>query len=244
MTRVVGRWAAVLSVLFLAGCASDGGTGLGGIRGGAKVTGEQALSPGPGSRPGTVYITDFEIEMPDPQQQSEGLLGGLRPGGQQGPAQRILGRLRHDPGTPEERAHRLVTLMSSSLVGDLNKAGVPAVHLALNAAHPAGGWLLRGVVTHLDEGNRIRRAVVGFGAGATELDVYVSLTDLARDGDKPFYTIDTSADSGKMPGAVITMNPYVAAAKFVMSRNASEKDVEHTAAKIAAEIVKRVNTAR
>lgn len=47
-----------------------------------------------------------------------------------------------------------------------------------------------------------------------------------------------------MPGAVITMNPYVAAAKFVMSRSASEKDVEHTAAKIAAEIVKRVNTAR
>jgi hypothetical protein len=41
-----------------------------------------------------------------------------------------------------------------------------------------------------------------------------------------------------MPGAVVSLNPYAAAAKFVLERNASQKDVRRTASEIAWEIVK------
>jgi hypothetical protein len=52
----------------------------------------------------------------------------------------------------------------------------------------------------------------------------------------------TTTGSGKMPGAAVTLNPYVAAAKFVLAKNASDKDVIHAASGIAAEIVKYMKT--
>jgi hypothetical protein len=41
-------------------------------------------------------------------------------------------------------------------------------------------------------------------------------------------------------GAVITLNPYLAAAKFVMEKNAPEKTVKKTASQISAEVVKNL----
>ena len=54
------------------------------------------------------------------------------------------------------------------------------------------------------------------------MTLLVSLTDLARP-EKPLYDQSTSDTSGKKLGAVITMNPYVAAAKFVMERTRRKK---------------------
>jgi hypothetical protein len=71
------------------------------------------------------------------------------------------------------------------------------------------------------------------------MDLYVTMNDLAHP-DQPLYNVAESGDSGKKMGAVITMNPYVAAAKFVMEKNAPEKTVKKTASEISAEIIKRL----
>jgi hypothetical protein len=73
----------------------------------------------------------------------------------------------------------------------------------------------------VQEGNQLRRAGIGFGAGHTELQVVVDIDDLAAGAPKPMYTVETKADSGKLPGAVITLNPYVAAARFVIASGTS-----------------------
>jgi len=52
----------------------------------------------------------------------------------------------------------------------------------------------------------------------------------------------TEKDPNRMPGAVVTMNPYVAAAKFVMQKNASEKDVKKTAAEVVDQITNYMGT--
>jgi len=49
-----------------------------------------------------------------------------------------------------------------------------------------------------------------------------------------------SAKSSKMPGAMITLNPYIGAAKFVLSSRDMEKVIKQTAAKIAADIAGRI----
>jgi hypothetical protein len=67
----------------------------------------------------------------------------------------------------------------------------------------------------------------------------VTLTDLSAP-DKPLYTEAAGGTSAKKPGAVITMNPYVAAAKFVMEKNAPEKTVKKTAGEISAQIVSQM----
>jgi hypothetical protein len=47
----------------------------------------------------------------------------------------------------------------------------------------------------------------------------------------------TSGESGKKLGAAITMNPYAAATKFVMEKNAPEKTIKKTAGDISKDII-------
>jgi hypothetical protein len=63
--------------------------------------------------------------------------------------------------------------------------------------------------------------------------------DLAKGAPRPIYTLDASESSGKGPGAgaMVKMNPYAAAAKFVISRKEPERDVAKTASAIARIIV-------
>jgi len=94
----------------------------------------------------------------------------------------------------------------------------------------------------MDQGNRAVRAVIGFGAGATEMELYVSISDLAINPDAPFMVFGAEKDPGRAPGAILLMNPYVAAAKFVMQKNASEKDVRKTAERIVEEVMNHIDT--
>jgi hypothetical protein len=212
----IAWWAALVA------CAVGCGTGIGPHN--PKVTPVASVEPAPKTAPSMVYVTDFDLQFPPGQGQNPGLM-----------RQGLLGQLRErlQGGDPVHKAHAMVDLMAASITDDLNSDGVPARRLYPGEPRPAQGWLVRGVVTELDEGNQLRQAMVGFGAGASELSLWVGVTDLARDPDVPFYTLDTSDSSGKMPGAIVKLNPYVAAAKFVMSRHSSERDVKKTASAIA-----------
>jgi hypothetical protein len=204
-------------------CLTGCGQGIGPHQ--PKLTPVTSPEQAPKTRPTMVYVTDFDLEFPQASQSQDASM--LR----QGPLSRL--RERFQGGDPVTKAHAAVGLMAASITDDLNSDGVPAKRLYPGEPKPTSGWLVRGVVTELDEGNQIRRAMVGFGAGESELHLWVGVTDLARNPDAPFYTADASDGSGKMPGAVVKLNPYVAAAKFVMSRHATERDVTRTASAIA-----------
>jgi hypothetical protein len=217
-------WAVVLACL--AGC----GSGMGPHQ--PKVTPVTSGEPAPRTRPSMVYVTDFDLEFPQGSQSQD--TSSMR----QGPLARLRERLRG--GDPVTKAHAAVGMMAASITDDLNEDGVPAQRLSGGAPQPTSGWLVRGVLTELDQGNQLRRAMVGFGAGESALQLWVGVTDLARNPDALFYTLEASDGSGKMPGAIVKLNPYVAAAKFVMSRHATERDVESTAAAIAKSIASEV----
>ena len=102
---------------------------------------------------------------------------------------------------------------------------------------PPQGWLVRGVFTEADEGNTLRRAVVGFGAGSPQMEVQVGVSDLADQPDAPFVILGTVTDPERLPGGLVTRNPYVVAAKFVLEKGAPERDVQATAQAIADKIV-------
>jgi hypothetical protein len=48
----------------------------------------------------------------------------------------------------------------------------------------------------------------------------------------------TITDPSRLPGGVVTRNPYVVAAKFVLEKGAPRRYVEHTAKAIADELAK------
>jgi len=176
-----------------------------------------------------IYVSDFDLDAEN-FQADEGR-HKVRPGIIEGPRKR-----EQDPAT---QAKKMVDLMSTDIVNDLKKAGYKAESIGTTNAPPSTGVLVHGVFTELDEGNRLRRAVIGFGAGEAKMDLYVTMSDLANPS-QPLYNVSANEDSGKKVGAAITMNPYVAAAKFVMEKNAPEKTIKKTASEISQDIIQHL----
>jgi len=206
--------------------------------GSAKVSGQREPGSAPTAKPTVIYVTDFELETEKIKAETS-MLPPPRPPGPLG------AMLPKPPGSQKEpavRARELVDLMSTSLVDDLRKAGLVTVRLGAGAPRPTHGWLIRGVFTQVDEGDRVRRAVIGFGTGQTQMQLVVSVDDLAVGVPKPFYEVDTSADSGKAPGAgpMIVFAPAAAAARFALAGGDLERNVKQAAAKIAADVAARV----
>jgi len=211
--RLVSCVAVALGVT-LAGCTS------------AKVVSVDDASNGPASRPAVVYVQDFEL-APD-SIQSEAPTAAL-------PLHAYL---------EQHKAESLVATMSTAIVDDLTKKGIAAQRLPANAPLPKQGWLVRGVFQKIDEGNRVRRAIIGFGSGQTDLSVTTTTDDLSTGtAPAPLYTAQTDSTSNKMPGAVVTLNPYAAAAKFVLAGRDLDHSTQATAGKIADLVIARVNAA-
>jgi len=177
----------------------------------------------------TVYVSDFELDAQNVQVDQGSAISQRRPG--------ILERpKKKEQQDPAAQAKMLVDTMSQSIISDLQKAGYKAQRLTSDEPKPSTGAWVHGVFTQADEGNRLHRAVIGFGSGQAKMELFVTLTDLARP-EKPLYEASSEGASKDRPGAVISMNPYVAAAKFVMEKNAPEKTVKSTASTISKDIV-------
>lgn len=198
-----------------------------------------APSPAPPSssavkRP--VYVRDFLYDASHAAHQEERVIGGG-----EGPVRRLLqGRPISEDAAG--RARRLAELLSKTIVRDLDQAGFRASRIASDAVPPADGWLIGGEFLEIDEGNRLRRAVVGFGAGQADVHVQVEVFDLPRDPRTPVLVYGTAEASRKAPGGAVmtaaTHNPYAMAARYVLSRRATEDEVEKLGKKIAADLVK------
>jgi hypothetical protein len=207
------------------GCATQPTSGNQ-VTGGATVESEKTTAPLPAEAARRVYVADFGLDV-DATEPRPGLLG--RP--------RLLHELTGDD--PATHARKVVEELATSLVRDLNAAGIPAQRLPSGAALPGEGWLIRGVFTEVDTGLALRRAVIGFGSGKTDMEVQVGVGDLASPRPtESFLVFGTVTDPSRLPGGAVTRNPYIVAAKFVLAKGAPERDVQHTAKTIADELVK------
>ncbi len=203
------------------------------LLGGVDVKDDQVKTHLPQSLPGTIYVADFALDAAN-YSGDEGVRGAL-PGrlGQRLPRRAMQ-------GDPAARARQIVNTMAESIVQRLSAKGLHAARLRKTEGNiPREGWLIQGVFTEVDEGNRLKRAGIGFAKGATSMDLQVGISDLASsDPGAVFAVFGTAKEPNKIPGAVVTMNPYVAAAKFVLQKNATERDIQRTAGQIVEQILK------
>ena len=202
------------------------------VLGGVEVK-DEVRGPLPQRSPRTIYVSDFALDA-ESYRGDEGVRGALP--GKLG--QRLPRRLAKD--NPSERARQIVETTAESLVQALRANGMTAQRLRNTAGNlPREGWLVQGYFTEVDEGNRLKRAAIGFGRGGTSMDLQIAISDLAgSDPRAAFAVFGTAKDPNRIPGALVTMNPYVAAAKFVLQKNATERDINKTAEQIAEQIVK------
>ncbi|HEV2437246.1 MAG TPA: DUF4410 domain-containing protein [Verrucomicrobiae bacterium] len=214
---------ATLGAGLMAGCSS------------ARVTGTRDLSAAPADKPAVVYVANFELQAENVKKTGS----ALTPLGRSGPVRNFLLGQSDDP---QALADKLVNLMADSIVQELANKGILAIRQETGDPLPTTGWLVRGVFTEVQQGNRLRRAVVGLGFGGTDLQVETITDHLSNGAPQPFYQIDTSASSGKAPGAAATivLSPLSVPVHFVLTRGDLDKNVKQTAAKIADEVAQRV----
>lgn len=229
----------MITVTMAAGCSSL--TSGSGLRGGIKASKTKETAVTGVNAANRVYVPSFDLD-PSLIKTDQGIGGAADRTAQSGG---ILGRLAQKPlfadrmgSTPDDKASTMVRIMQQSLVDDLKAQGFEAIALpTASAPLPQDGWLLKGQFLLVDEGNRLERSAIGFGEGATQLDLEVSVIDLrSKNADKPFLVLSTAKESSKMPGSAY--NPYALAAKFRMEKNATEKDIKMTADFIVSELLK------
>ncbi len=207
------------------------------LAGGATASGQEVLDAA-STPPREVYVADFTVEegaiKPASGLVAEvGQLAAERPrllGG----VGRVGGRLTSDTPT----ADAVVDTLAASIMDGLNRQnlGIPAQRIPPGAPLPSNGWVVKGRLVSVDPGNRAERAVVGFGAGAATTEVTVEVDRLGPGTATPVLQFGTQADSGKLPGAAVTFNPYAAAAKFVLGKQATTRDVQAMGEEIAKQI--------
>jgi hypothetical protein len=188
--------------------------------------------------PRVIYVNSFSLSQATKSDETQSSGGGGRP--------RLLGALRdreqegvvgqHREEQKEQTLEKVPSALQKALVADLSQLIAPAMS-GNGTDAPSDCWIITGEFLEVDTGSRALQAEVGFGAGQSQLEVRAKVYS-AGDLKKPFLTFDSEGASGHMPGAVLTKNPYVAAAKFVMSKREPEREAKKVASSIAQEIGK------
>jgi hypothetical protein len=101
--------------------------------------------------------------------------------------------------------------LSDDLVHRLSELGFTVQKIARGTPPPDGSIAVDGEFQTIDEGNRARRLLIGFGAGASKLDTQVSIYQVTGGKPNQLMIFTTHAESAKTPGAAVTMGAGAAA---------------------------------
>src|SRR5438094_7094755 len=136
-------------------------------------------------------------------------------------------------------------IVRESLVKEISKLGIPAVSAATATPVVGPSLSIEGQFLSVDEGNRLRRMVVGFGAGASEVRTVGQVYEMTRAGRirrADFYTtVKSSIKPGMGPMAGVGAAAGRAATSAMVSGGvgiATERsqgvdgDAKHTAEEI------------
>lgn len=173
---------AVLALL-LAGCASTD----------AEVT-KQRADDGQLPYPQAIYVYDFAVA---PSEVSPGSVA----------APRLAGAV----DNPEENAerqqleHEIAAVLSKRVVAELQELGLPAIRWRGTPPKNENSYTLEGQFLTIDEGSALKRMVIGFGVGGTEVRVLVQAYHVQNGRKSLLGEAEVSAESSKKPGLAATL---------------------------------------
>jgi hypothetical protein len=133
----------------------------------------------------------------------------------------------------------LQLMLKTAMATDLTNRLVPAASATKADCNcNRNVWLVRGEFTTVDQGSRLLRSAIGFGAGGTKVETRVQVYDLAQNPGTPFLTFSTTGGSGSEPGAILafTTDPLEIAIGGVSgAAHGLSEDTKRTAREITAE---------
>ncbi|MCK5189043.1 MAG: DUF4410 domain-containing protein, partial [Methylococcales bacterium] len=177
---------ALVTMTIVTGCASS------------DMTTKRSLANGPVSKPGRILVYDFVASA---DQIDDGSV--ISPYVQE----------RVTLQTAKQRALglKLGDLVAGYLVKDILALGMPAERA--NSLRPArvDDLILKGEFFSIVEGSRMKRMLIGFGAGANELKTHIMAYQLTPTDLYPLGDAEFKAEGGNMPGMAV---PLIGAAAF------------------------------
>ena len=228
--KLLFKYLAALTLALLAvGCAKTN----------VRATNEVAYTGLP--RPDRVLVYNFAVTPADIQENSSIFA-------------KIGRNMENKDQTAEEiqLGREVADALATELTVKIANMGLNPLRATSNMPVTKGSILITGRFTKIDEGNRLRRNVIGLGMGQSSVDSAVSVLAPEATGLEEIIAFNAHADSGNMPGAAV-MGPAGAAAgagtaavvatNAAMSgvksyKSASAQQAKKIAEKIASELAK------
>jgi hypothetical protein len=182
------RIAVVALALMVAACAPTK------VRSVSSYRGDESLP-----RPDRVLVYDFAIS-PEQVSLNRGLFSRL-------------GREVASASTTEAElqiGREVADGFSTELVKRIQRLGLPAERAAADQVAPPGTLAITGQFLSIDEGNRMRRAVIGFGAGQSEVKALAQVALQTAHGPLLAEEFETKAESARTPGVGPMVGPGIA----------------------------------
>ncbi len=101
--------------------------------------------------------------------------------------------------------------LADDLVTGINGLGLYTQRGSDRTVVPPGAVVISGAFVDVNEGNRAKRLVIGFGAGESTVDTRMRVMYYTGDSYRTLAEYTAHADSGNMPGAAVTMGAGAAA---------------------------------
>jgi hypothetical protein len=112
------------------------------------------------------------------------------------------------PSTPPtaeqlETSRQLGALIAQDLVADIQTMGLPAVQAGPGSSPQIGDGVIRGYLVSVEGGGAVKRFVIGFGYGTSEMDTVVEGYLMTPQGLRRLGSGTLSSSGGKTPGVVV-----------------------------------------
>ena len=167
----------MLALLVVGGCAST------------QVTQQTPMSNPGLARPNRIWVFNFVADPADMPADSS--IKGAVAASSTPPTQDQI-----------EEGRRLGALIAQDLVGDINQMGLTAVQAGPGSTPQVGDGVIRGYLVSVQGGGTVKRFVIGFGAGASEMDTVVEGYAVTPQGWRKLGSGTLSSSGNKMPGMV------------------------------------------
>jgi hypothetical protein len=118
------------------------------------------------------------------------------------------------PGQRGERAEfgrGVARSLSEQLVAKLRERGIRAERAFAPRVPPVNALILKGQFLSVDEGDRVKRMVIGFGAGGSELLARAQVYQATETGLRRIAEAEAEAESSKTPGMALPVGVGAAA---------------------------------
>jgi len=180
----------LLAMFVAAGCAST------------NVTQQTPMSSPGLARPNRIWVYNFVANPADM------------------PADSSIGGSVGAPSTPPtqeqlQEGRQLGALIAQELVADINAMGLSAVQAGPGSSPQVGDGVIRGYLVSVQgggTGSAVKRFVIGFGAGTSEMDTVVEGYAVTPQGWRKLGSGTLSSSGNKTPGMVVPAAVAIATA--------------------------------